>query len=122
MNVGECGDLVSQAIRGRRVLVVSSSIDGCVKAAAGMRQFAGPTQLIRTARGAELIAYASGGRIIFASIGSIRERGLPVDTVFLDQDVEPTPEMLARYAPCIANVRGGQIMYAHRAPAEKISA
>lgn len=122
MNVREVGELVSLAIQGRRVLVVSSTMTDAAAAAEGVRQFAGPAQQIRRTRGAELISYLSGGRITFASTGSMRERGLGVDVVFIDEDVSPTAEVVDRYALTIANNPRGTIMCAERDAREKISA
>jgi len=121
MDARDVARILDLARGGRRVLVVSSSHDHSAAALEAILEHESNASQVRRARGAERITFESGGRILFVSVRSHAERGLTVDAVYYARDVEPTPELLDRYAPTVAKTSRGVFMHAERVEPEKIS-
>lgn len=96
---------------GRRVLVVTGSHRATEDALDEFARFTDDADVTRT-NGSQRITWPTGGTIRFAPLGSNRERGLSVDTVYLEPEVPDTREVTLRFMPCILTSPTGELVRA----------
>ena len=111
MNTYTARALMAEAIEGARVLVVSHSGTAVRDAFSDFDALAATAgaESVRRANGAQQIRFASGGCVFFTAASSRHARGLAVDVVFVDWDVETElrGEQLRKFydnvVPCLAS-------------------
>lgn len=119
MNKCTASALAAEAAAGARVLIVSHSVIAARQAFHDFDELAESVGAeVRRANGAQRLTFPSGGRVHFTSARATGGRGLAVDVVFVDWDVETelSVDELKRFyddiTPCLATSTRHEIIRA----------
>lgn len=112
MNRYAAEGIARDAHAGRRVLVVTRDRREARNALEEIADLTHDAKRIRRANGAERIDHHNGGLVTFTTPRSHSARGLTLDTIYLDNGVDPTPDYLAELVPCLSASPTGELIRA----------